>query len=413
MHKLPFDYAAANEWRKTYPTPFYVYDFDGIKQRVSDVNAAFAWNKGYKEYFAVKATPTPAVLRLLASLGCGADCASVPEITLATRSGITGQSIMFTSNETRPCEYAAAEKAGAIINLDDITQINNLYNSLGHLPDTVCCRYNGTLDFANAFIGNSRESKFGMTEEQLFDALQILGKKGVRHLGIHAMLASCTLEPNYYPELAAVLFDIAVRLRTQKGIEIEFIDLAGGIGIPYKPDETGVDIFKIGSQTEQVYKKFFFMYGMKPRLCTEMGRFITGEYGYLVTTVVGQKHVNREYVGVDASACDLMRPAMYGAYHGVTVLSPYKRLHGITCDVVGPLCENNDKFARQIDLPEPLIGDMIVIHDAGAHGRSMGYNYNGRLRPAELMLQGGEVKLIRRAETEDDLFATLDVDELF
>ena len=413
--KLPFTSEQVRDWQSRIPTPFYVYDEAGIRDTVRAIYEAFAWNPGFREYFAVKALPTPAILRLLAEMDCGADCASVPEITLASGSGMTGQRIMFTSNQTLPSEYQAARDAGAIINLDDITQVENLERSCG-IPDTVCCRYNpGEFRYAtNAILGHMHDTKFGMTKAQLFEALSALRQKGASRLGIHAMLASCSLEQGYYPALARELFGLVLEIREKLGITISFIDMAGGIGIPYRPGEKAVDIIAAGEGVRQAYEEILLPNGIELPLCTEMGRFVTGPHGYLLTTVVGKKHIYKEYVGVDASAADLMRPAMYGAYHEITVSGKEDSPCTETVDVVGPLCENNDKFAVDRALPHSEIGDVLVIHDAGAHGHSMGYNYNGRLRCAEYLLQqDGNLKLIRRAETAADYFATLDVDPEF
>ena len=412
---LPFTSAQVREWQSLYPTPFYVYDGEGIRETVRKVNDAFSWNPGFREYFAVKALPTPAILRLLAESGCGADCASVPEILLAKGSGMTGQRIMFTSNETRASEYQAAREAGAIINLDDVTQVSNLEQACG-IPEAVCCRYNpGKFgSFANAFIGSSEESKFGMTRDQLFEALAALRQKGASRLGIHSMLASCSLDEGYYPALARELFTLALEIRRTLGITLSFVDLAGGVGIPYKPDQKPADIAAIGGQVGRVYDEVLRPEGIELSVFTEMGRFITGPHGYLLASVVGKKHTHKEYIGLDASAADLLRPAMYGAYHHITVSGKEGLPAEGIADVVGPLCENNDKFAVDRPLPRTEINDVIVIHDAGAHSRSMGYNYNGRLRCAEYLLRpDGTLKLIRRAETAADYFATLDVDPDF
>ena len=411
---LPFSLEQAQQWRSDYGTPLYVYDEAGIRKCVQDLYRAFSWNEGFREYFAVKALPTPAILRLLESLDCGADCASVTELMLSVRSGISGKRIMFSSNQTSQEEYRAACKAGAIINLDDITQIENLEQACG-LPDTVCCRYNpGTFQITNDIMGHLYDSKFGMTPEQLFEALAILKEKGVRHFGIHAMLASCSLDEIYYPNLARELFTLVLQIREKLGITLEFVDLSGGIGIPYRPGEKAVDIFAIGEGVRAVYEELLTANGISLAIYTEMGRYITGPYGYLVTTAIGKKHIFKEYVGVDATACDLMRPAMYGSYHHVRVLGKETAPCTTTVDVVGSLCENNDKFAVDRALPEIENGDLLVIEDAGAHGRSMGYNYNGKLRPAEVLLRpDGSAKLIRRRETPADYFATLDVDDAF
>lgn len=411
---LPFNLAQAQAWREQYQTPFYVYDEEGISQTVQDLYRAFSWNPGFREYFAVKATPTPAILRLLGSLGCGLDCASVSELMLAERSGISGERIMFTSNETSPYEYAKASSLGGIINLDDLEQIAIMEQGCGY-PETVCCRYNpGTFQITGDIMGHLTDSKFGMKPEQLMEAIRRLKAHGVKRFGIHAMLSSCSLDESYYPALARELFTMVLRIRETLGVTISFVDLSGGIGIPYRPEETPVDIFKIGAGVREVYEELLTPNGISLPIYTEMARYITGPHGYLVTTAVGKKHIYREYIGVDASACDLIRPAIYGAYHHIVVLGKELAPAALTCDVVGALCENNDKFAVNRNLPKVDLGDMLVIEDAGAHGRSMGYNYNGRLRCGELLLgKDGCVRQIRRRETEADLFATLDVDEAF
>lgn len=412
---LPFTYEQTQDWKTQHKTPFYVYDESGIRNTVRDVYRAFAWNPGFREYFAVKATPTPAILRILSAMDCGADCSSVPEILLAEGSGISGQRIMFTSNETVPEEYRAAREAGAIINLDDLTQVENLERACG-IPETVCCRYNpGEFRFAdNAIMGHMYDTKFGMKKEQLFEALRVLKSKGASRLGIHAMLASCSLAQDYYPALARELFGLVLEIRESLGITLSFVDMAGGIGIPYKPEQNPVDIITAGEGVHRVYDEMLRSNGIELPLCTEMGRFITGPHGYLVTSVVGKKHIWKEYVGVDASPADLMRPAMYGAYHHITVMGKGNDPAAETVDVVGSLCENNDKFAVDRPLPHVETGDTLVIHDAGAHGHAMGYNYNGRLRCAEYLLrEDGSLQLIRRAQTVQDYFATLDVDPEF
>lgn len=411
----PFTAAQAKAWRETIPTPFYVYDEAGIRACATDLYKAFSWNKGFKEYFAVKATPTPAILRLLASLGCGVDCASLTELMLSEKCGIVGRNIMFSSNETRPEEYREAVRLGAIVNLDDLTQIENLRAACGALPDTVCCRYNpGKFQITNDIIGHLADTKFGMPEEQLIEAFRILRDGGVRHFGIHAMLASCSLEATYYPKLARELFSLALRVREQTGVAVEFIDLSGGIGIPYRPSEQAVDIFAVGAGVKEAYDEILLQNGMEVSIFTELGRYMTGPYGYLLTSVIGKKHTYKEYVGVDATACDLMRPAMYGAYHPITVLGREDEEKTLVCDVVGSLCENNDKFAVDRPLPPTELGDMLAIGAAGAHGRSMGYNYNGKLRCAEFLLKSdGSLAKIRRAETPEDYFATLDIDPAF
>ena len=415
MHeRLPFTPEQVYSWRESYPTPFYVYDGEAIRRCAEDINKAFSWNEGFREYFAVKATPTPAILRILAQAGCGADCASAPEVEMARRSGMTGERIMFSSNETSDAEYRAAVAAGAIINLDDFTQIAHLERVCG-IPETVCCRYNpGTFRDTNAIMGHLHDSKFGMTRPQLVEAMRTLREKGAKHLGIHAMLASCSLDETYYPDLARELFSLVLAIREETGITVEFIDLAGGVGIPYRPGEKAVDIFAVGEGVHRVYEELLTPAGISLKLYTEMGRFVTGPHGYLVTSVIGKKHIYKEYVGVDATASCLMRPAIYGAYHHITAIGKENLPADTTVDVVGSLCENNDKFAVDRALPTLDYGDILVMQDAGAHGHSMGYTYNGKLRCAELLLRGdGTVKLIRRAQTVEDYFATLDVDEEF
>lgn len=410
---LPFSRGQAALWRERWGTPFYVYDEQGITDTVREWQAAFAWNPGFREYFAVKATPTPAILRLLASVGCGFDCASVPELVLAASCGARGSDIMFTSNETQPHEYRAAAELGAIVNLDDLTQVTNLAESSG-VPETVCCRYNpGAFHGTNAFMGDLADSKFGMPRDQLFQAFSLLRDLGATRFGVHAMLASCSLDEDYYPALARELFSLANELRRETGVDIAFVDLAGGIGIPYRLEDRPVDFVSVGARVHMAYDEL-----VSPEhplaIYTELGRAITGPHGYLVASVVGHKHTFREYVGLDASAADLMRPAMYGAHHHISVLGSELDPPDGLFDVVGPLCENNDKFAVQRPLPETEVGDLVAIHSAGAHGRSMGYNYNGRPRCGELLLHpDGSAEQIRRRETIEDLFATLDVDDRF
>ncbi|MCF0140590.1 MAG: diaminopimelate decarboxylase [Mogibacterium sp.] len=415
MKNLPFDLNAAKAWVDKHPTPFYVYDEKGIADCVRRVYDAFSWNPGFCEYFAVKATPTPAILRLLASLGCGADCASVPELVMAGCSGMTGDKLVFSSNETSDAEYREAVAAGAVINFDDITQIDRIIEATGSIPKKVCCRYNpGKFGGTSDIMGHLYDSKFGMTGEQLFDALGRLKEEGAESFGIHAMLASCSLENSYYPKLAEELFAVALEIKDRLGICLDFIDMSGGIGIPYRPEENAVDIKAIGEAVHEVYDRVLKANGLEPAIYTEMGRYITGPYGYLLTSVIGKKHIYKEYIGVDATAACLMRPAIYGSYHHITVLGKENAEPAGVYDVVGSLCENNDKFAVDRELPEVEYGDILAIHDAGAHGHSMGYTYNGKLRPAEYMLrENGELKLIRRAQTMDDYFAVLDCDNEF
>ena len=412
---LPFSLAKVQEIIRQYPTPFYLYDASGIIRCVQGLQAAFAWNEGFREYFAVKAAPTPGILSLLSSLGCGMDCASMTELMLCERLGITGDRIMFSSNDTPGPEYEYARRLGAIINLDDLTHVDFL-EAHGGIPDTVCCRYNPghfSLD-KNAIMGNLQDSKFGMPREQLLEAFRRLKAKGARHFGIHAMLISCSLDAAYFPTLLEDLLSVALEAKEKAGVEVEFIDLSGGIGIPYRPEESPVDIQAIGQAVRQIYDRLALANGLHPRLYTELGRYITGPYGYLITTALHEKRTYKHYLGVDASACDLMRPAIYGAYHHITVLGKESAPADHLYDVTGALCENNDKFAVDRLLPQVDMGDILVIHDAGAHGRSMGYNYNGKLRCGELLLEpDGSLRLLRRAETPKDYFATLDCTGLF
>jgi diaminopimelate decarboxylase len=411
---LPFSSSQLEVWTAKYPTPFYIYDESGIRETVTSLKEAFSWNNGFREHFAVKATPTPAILRLLASLDCGTDCASIPELVMSERCGITGQRIVFSANETKPEEYKVAFDLGAIINLDDLTQVESMKQGCG-FPDTICCRYNpGQFKITNDIMGHLYDSKFGMPKEHMLEVFKTCKENGTEHFGIHAMLASCSLDEEYYPNLARELFNLVLEIRETLGITVEFIDLSGGIGIPYKPDEKAVNIAAIGEGVHRAYDEILKANGIELRLMTELGRYITGPHGYLVTKVVGMKHIYKEYIGVDASASNLMRPAIYGSYHHISVPAKADAPCDTMVDVVGPLCENNDKFAIDRMLPKLDYGDILVIQDAGAHGHSMGYTYNGRLRCAEYMLEGdGELKMIRRAQTMDDYFATLDVDEEF
>ena len=397
---------------REYPTPFHLYDERGIVENARRVNAAFAWNAGYREYFAVKATPTPAIMQLLRAEGCGMDCSSLTELMLCEKLGITGESIMFSSNDTPAEEFRLAHKLGAIINFDDISHIPFYDECVGEYPETMCCRYNpgGKFAIANRIMDNPGEAKYGMTREQITEAFRMLTRRGVKHIGIHAFLASNTTSEAYYPELSAQLFRLAVELHRETGAHVAFINLSGGVGIPYRPGEPMPDIAAIGEGVRRRFEDILVPAGMGDvKIYTEMGRFMLAPYGCLVTKVLHMKHIYKDYVGVDASACDLMRPAMYGAYHHITVAGKESAECDHRYDVTGSLCENNDKFAVDRMLPEVEIGDTLVIHDTGAHGRAMGYNYNGRLRSAEVLLQSdGTGRLIRRAETPEDYFATLE-----
>lgn len=401
---------------KEYPTPFHLYDEKGIRENMKALKDAFAWNPGYKEYFAVKANPNPFLIRILREYGCGCDCSSYTELLLSEAIGATGDQIMFSSNATPTEEYKLADRLGAIINLDDITHIEFLEETIGHIPKTISCRYNpgGIFKISNDIMDNPGDAKYGMTTEQLFEAFKILKEKGAEEFGIHAFLASNTVTNEYYPMLAKVLFEVAVKLQKETGAHIKFINLSGGIGIPYKPEQKPNDIKVIGEGVRKVYEEVLVPAGMGDvAIYTELGRYVTGPYGCLVTRAIHEKHTHKEYIGCDACAVNLMRPAMYGAYHHITVMGKEKEPHDHKYDITGSLCENNDKFAIDRLLPEIEIGDILVIHDTGAHGYSMGYNYNGKLRSAELLLkEDGTVELIRRAETPEDYFATLDCFEI-
>ena len=399
-----------------YATPFYLYDEKGIRETARRVNKAFSWNKGFKEYFAVKATPTPGILKILHEEGCGADCSSYTELLMADAVGFKGDEIMFSSNDTPAEDFQLARKLNATINLDDITHIDFL-ERVADIPDTVCCRYNpgGHFAIANNIMDNPGDAKYGMTREQLTEAYKRLMAKGVKHFGLHAFLASNTVTNDYYPELARILFKVAVELKEETGASIEFINLSGGVGIAYRPGQPQNDIMEIGEGVRRAYEEVPVPAGMgNVRLYTEMGRYMLAPYGALVSRVIHQKHIYKEYIGLDACAANLMRPAIYGAYHHITVMGKENAPCDHKYDVTGGLCENNDKFAIDRMLPEINIGDLVFIHDAGAHGFAMGYNYNGKLRSAELLLkEDGSVEMIRRAETPADYFATFDFTGLF
>ena len=404
------------EMTKTYPTPFHLYDEKGIRENARKLKAAFAWNPGFKEYFAVKATPNPTILKILHEEGCGTDCSSLTELMMSDRCGFKGSEIMFSSNDTPAEEFALAAKLGATINLDDFTHIDFLKETIGYIPETISCRFNpgGTFSIGESKEGfqvmdNPGEAKYGFTREQLFEGFKKLKAMGAKHFGIHAFLASNTLSNEYYPTLAGILFQLAVDLKKETGCDIRFINLSGGVGVPYRPEQPANDIAVIGEGGRKQYEAILTPAGMGDvAIFTELGRFMLAPYGCLVTKATHFKHTYKEYVGVDACAANLMRPAMYGAYHHITVMGKEDAPCDHKYDVVGSLCENNDKFAVDRMLPKIDMGDLLVIHDTGAHGFSMGYNYNGRLRSAELLLrQDGTVEQIRRAETPDDYFATL------
>jgi diaminopimelate decarboxylase len=406
---LPFNREQLAAIISEYPTPFHIYDERAIRRNLRRFLAAFAW-ADFKEYFAVKATPNPHILKIVKEEGCGTDCSSLPELVLSEKAGITGENIMFSSNETPAREYIKAAELGAVINLDDISNIPFLEKHCG-IPEVVSFRYNpGPLRKGNPIIGDPVESKYGFTREQIFEGFRLVREKGAKRFGIHSFVISNELNRASYVETARMLFRLAVDLYKDIGIRLEFVNLSGGIGIPYRPEEDAVDLEALGREVRQEYEQIIKPGGLHPlKVFSECGRMITGPYGYLVSTVLHKKDIYKQYVGLDASMANLMRPAIYGAYHHITVMGKENAPHDHVYDVVGSLCENNDKFAVDRKLPGIAIGDVLVIHDAGAHGHSMGFNYNGKLRSAELLLrEDGSVKLIRRAETMDDYFATLD-----
>ena len=417
MEKKPFiTLDKAKEIAEQYPTPYYVYDEAGIRKNAENVYQAFSWNKGFREYFAVKATPNPFILQILSEYGCGCDCSSMAELMLSDACGINGKKIMFSSNDTPTEEYRYADQLGAIINLDDYSDVKILEETLGHVPETICCRYNpgGVFQMSNGIMDNPGNAKYGMSEEQMTEAFRELKSKGAKHFGIHAFLASNTVTNDYYPQLAEELFSLAVRLKKKLDVDVRFINLSGGVGVAYKPDQTPNDIFKIGEGVHQVYDRILKPEGMDDiAIYTEMGRFMLGPYGALVTKAVHEKKTYKDYIGCDACASNLMRPMMYGAYHHITVLGKEDQPCDHVYDVTGALCENSDKFAVDRKLPKISLGDYLYIHDTGAHDHSMGYQYNGRLRSAEILLHpDGSFDMIRRAETTDDYFATLDFCEV-
>ena len=411
MKKIPFlTLEKAKEIREQIPTPFHVYDEAGIRANARALKAAFSWNPGFKEFFAVKATPNPFLLKILHEEGCGCDCATYTEL-LSEAVGITGHDVIFSSNDTPALDMRKAREMGVYINLDDATYVDFLA-SMGPVPETVCLRYNpgGSFSLGNTIMDMPRDAKYGMTEDQMAGAITRLMKLGTKHFGVHAFLASNTTTNEYYPALAGQLFRLAVRLRNATGAHISFIDLSGGIGVDYRPEQPRCDIGVIGEGVRVKYEEILTPNDMGDvAIFTELGRFMLAPYGHLISTVIHEKHIYREYVGLDACAANLMRPAMYGAYHHITVLGKEDAILDHVYDVTGGLCENNDKFAIERSLPEIQIGDIVAIHDTGAHGFSMGYNYNGKLRSAEVLLkEDGSFQLIRRAETPEDYFATFD-----
>ena len=418
MEKKPFvTKAQIEEIVKKYPTPFHLYDEKGLRENCERIKRAFAWNPGYREFFAVKACPNPSIMGILKEYGFGCDCASRAELSFAKAMGLPGDKIMFTSNVTPASEFQYAAKIGAIINFDDISHIDFCEQAIGKLPETVSVRFNpgGSFTINTAIMDNPGEAKYGFTTEQMFEGMRLLKEKGVKHCGIHAFLASNTVTNDYYPTLAGELFELAVKLRDETGMDIPFVNLSGGVGIAYRPDQTPNDIGIIGAKVHEVYDRIFVPAGMtNVAIYTEMGRFVTGPYDLLIGKVMHIKHTHKEFVGLDACCVDLMRPAMYGAYHHVTVLGKEDLPCDHKYDITGSLCESNDRFAIDRMLPEIGIGDYIAIHDAGAHGHSMGSNYNGKLRHAELLLkEDGSVVQIRRAETLADYFKTLDDTEFY
>lgn len=398
---------------KEFPTPFHLYDEKGIRDNAQALKDAFAWNKGYREYFAVKATPNPFLINILKEYGCGCDCSSLTELMLAKQIGSTGELIMFSSNDTPLEEFKYCNDLGGIINLDDITHIEAVEKAVGYIPETISCRYNpgGVFQMSNGIMDNPGDAKYGMTDDQIVEAFKILKAKGAKNFGIHAFLASNTVTNEYYPKLAGIMFNLAVKLNKETGAHISFVNLSGGIGIPYRPDQEPNDIKVIGEGVRAEYEKILTPAGMDDvSIYTELGRYMMGPYGGLVTKAIHEKHTHKEYIGVDACAVNLMRPAIYGAYHHITVLGKEDAACDHKYDVTGSLCENCDKFAVDRMLPEIEKGDYLFIHDAGAHGYSMGYNYNGKLRSAEILLkEDGSYQIIRRAETPKDYFATFDI----
>ena len=401
----------ALEIKEQFPTPFHVYDEKGIRENARRLNKAFSWNKGYKEYFAVKATPNPYILKILKEEGCGVDCSSLTELMMSECCGFSGSDIMFSSNVTPEEDMKKAFELGAYINLDDFTHIEFLENLCG-IPENICCRFNPGGDFAisSQIMDTPGDAKYGFTREQLFEGFKILKEKGAKHFGIHAFLASNTVTNEYYPKLARILFELAAELHQKLDVDIKFVNLSGGVGIAYEPDKPQNDIMAIGEGVHKAFDEVLVPAGLGDvAIFTELGRYMLAPYGHLITTVTHFKHIYKEYVGGDACACNLMRPAMYGSYHHITVLGKENAPCDHKYDVTGGLCENNDKFAIDRMLPEIEKGDILCIHDAGAHGFSMGYNYNGKLRSAEILLkEDGSFKMIRRAETPADYFATFD-----
>lgn len=411
---FPLSKAQLDDLISKFPTPFYLYDEKAIRENMQKFTKAFSIFPVFREHFAVKACPNPYILKILAQEGCGADCSSLPELILSKKSGILGKKVIFTSNETPAEEYKYAYENGNIINLDDFTHIEYLKNAIGKLPDTICFRYNPGNDKqgCNSIIGKPEEAKYGLTREQIIQAYKICKEEGVKHFGLHTMVASNELNPDFFIDTAKLLFELCAEIKEKTGVRIEFVDLGGGLGIPYRPEQKAVDYDYVAKGIKNEYDKILIPANLDPmEIYWECGRPITGPYGWLITTAIHEKHIYREYIAVDSCMADLMRPGMYGAYHEITVSGKENEPKTQVYDVVGSLCENCDKFAVQRSLPKIEMGDHIIIHDTGAHGRAMGFNYNGKLRCGEiLMRQDGSFKQIRRRETIDDLFATLDLD---
>jgi diaminopimelate decarboxylase len=408
--QLPFSNEQLQEMISQYPTPFHLYHEKAIRENARKFLKAFSWNEGFKEYFAVKANPNPYILKLLKSQGFGADCSSLTELLLAEKVGIVGEEIMFSSNDTPAIEYKKAVELGAILNLDDISHIAYVQKHCG-IPEVISFRYNpGPLRKGNVIIGHPEESKYGFTKTQLFDGYKMVREMGAKRFGLHTFVASNELNPQFFIDTAIMLFELAQELKNTLDIRLEFLNLSGGIGIPYKPEDQAIDLKYVSEGIRQKYNEMLLPAGLHPmKLFMECGRVITGPYGYLITRVLHQKEIYRKFVGLDACMANLMRPAIYGAYHHITVLGKEKMPHDHLYDVTGSLCENNDKFAINRKLPKIDIGDIMVIHDTGAHGHAMGFNYNGKLRSAELLLrENGDVMQIRRAEAPEDYFRTLD-----
>ena len=399
---------------KTYPTPYHLYDEKGIRENALKLKDAFSWNKGFKEYFAVKATPNPYIINILKECGCGVDCSSLTELMLSEKLGFRGDDIMFSSNDTPSEEFVLARKLDAQINLDDITHIDFLNEACG-IPETICCRFNpgGLFKISTSIMDNPGDAKYGFTKPQIIEGYKRLKEMGAKRFGIHSFLASNTVTNEYYPTLAKILFETVVEIKEQTGVEISFVNLSGGIGVPYTPDQEPNDIYKISEGVKKAYEEILVPAGIEVAIYTELGRYMLAPYGCLVTKAIHEKHTHKEYIGLDACAVNLMRPAMYGAYHHITVMGKENEPCDHKYDITGSLCENNDKFAIDRMLPKIDIGDFVVIHDTGAHGFAMGYNYNGKLKSAELLLQeAGSVQLIRRAETPKDYFATFDFSDI-